>query len=83
MEKNIIDFKSFREKKEAEKDIARGRVPLHVSHLTGRVTGSPHFKRPQADDFGSRMQRIKTSLEKINRLMVDLKKSTRDQDIRN
>ncbi len=83
MEKNVVDFKTFREKKETEKEIARGRVPLHVSHLTGRVTGSPHFKRPQADDFGDRMQRIKASLEKINKLMADLKKSSRDQDIRN
>ncbi|NRA66327.1 MAG: hypothetical protein HRU19_17710 [Pseudobacteriovorax sp.] len=80
MDKNIVNLSAFREKKEAEKDISRGRTPLHMSHLDGKVTGSPHFKRPQADDFGDRMQRIKSSLEKINRLMADLKKNSRDKD---
>jgi hypothetical protein len=50
---------------------------LHVSHIDGKVKGSPHFRRPEADDFGDRMQRIKTSLEKINQLMTELKKTTR------
>ena len=83
MDKNVVDFGAFREKKEAEKDLSRGRTPLHMSHLNGKVTGSPHFKRPDADDFGDRMQRIKASLEKINRLMADLKKSSKDQDFQN
>jgi hypothetical protein len=81
-DQKVLDLNAYREKKQAEDDVGRGRTPLHVSHLDGKVKGSPHFKRPQADDFGDRMQRIKTSLEKINQLMADLKKSSQDRDFR-
>ncbi|HYX38731.1 MAG TPA: hypothetical protein VE954_36970 [Oligoflexus sp.] len=74
---NVVDFSVFKRNKDAETDLARGRTPLHVSHIDGKVKGSPHFRRPEADDFGDRMQRIKTSLEKINQLMTELKKTTR------
>jgi hypothetical protein len=74
---NVVDFSVFKRNKDAQTDLARGRTPLHVSHIDGKVKGSPHFRRPEADDFGDRMQRIKTSLEKINQLMTELKKTTR------
>lgn len=77
MSNNVVDFGAFRKKKEVEKEISRGRVPLHVSHLDGKVTGSPHFdKNGKSEDFSDRMQRIKSSLERINKLMLDLKKSS-------
>jgi len=82
MDQKVFNLAAYREKKEAEDEMSRGRVPLHVSHLDGNVKGSPHFKRPEAEDFGDRMQRIKTSLEKINELMAELKKSSRDRDFR-
>jgi len=50
-----------------------GREPLFVSHVDGTVKGSPHFKRSEAEDFADRMQRIRISLEKINKLMSELK----------
>jgi hypothetical protein len=74
---NVVDFSVFKRNKDAQDDLARGRTPLHVSHLDGKVKGSPHFRRPEADDFGDRMQRIKTSLEKINQLMTELKKTSK------
>ncbi|WP_141734840.1 hypothetical protein [Oligoflexus tunisiensis] len=74
---NVVDFTVFKRNKDAQTDLARGRTPLHVSHIDGKVKGSPHFRRPEADDFGDRMQRIKNSLEKINQLMTELKKTTR------
>ena len=82
MDQNIVDFSAYRKKKETEQELGRGRLPLHVSHLDGKVTGSPHFKRPKDQDFGDRMQRIKTSLEKINQLMAELKKNSKSQDFR-
>ena len=73
---NVIDFTQFKEKKLLDDSLARGRTPLYLSHLDGKVRGkSPHFKRPSDEDMGDRMQRIKTSLEKINYLMNELKKS--------
>lgn len=82
MDQKVFNLAAYREKKEAELEMGRGRTPLHVSHLDGKVKGSPYFKRPQAEDFGDRMQRIKASLEKINELMAELKKSSRDPGFR-
>jgi len=67
---NVIDMSSFRQKKAAEQEFGRGRSPLYISHLTGKVTGG----KPQTGDFGERLHRIRASLEKINRLMSELKK---------
>ena len=80
---NVVDFNRFKTKKENSEELSRGREPLFVSHKTGKVTGSPHFKRPQAEDFGDRLSRIKTSLEKINRLMDDLKKKSSEKPVSN
>lgn len=73
-EAKVFDFNAFKKKKSGDGELARGRSPLYMSHLEGKVTGSPHFKRPEAGDFGDRLQRIRTSLEKINGLIAELKK---------
>ena len=73
MSGNVIDFKKAKEKKEVEKSLSNDRVPLFVSHLDGKIKGSPYFNRPDSEDFGDRIQRIRTSLEKINTLMTRLK----------
>lgn len=70
---NVVDLKSFKRTRELETQIGRGRTPLHVSHIDGKVKGSPHLRGKESDDFGDRMQRIRSSLEKINQLMADLK----------
>jgi hypothetical protein len=75
----VVDLASFRKSKEVAEELTRGgRSPLYVSHMTGKVTGSPHMKRPESPDFGDRLQRIRSSLEKINRLMTELKKMSTD-----
>lgn len=75
---NVVSLDSFRSKRKFDDEVGRGRTPLHVSHLDGKIKGSPHLKRPDAEDFGNRMQRIKMSLEKINKLMSDLKNKSRE-----
>lgn len=73
---DIIDFIKYKErkveKKESASEFARGREPLYVSHLTGKVTG----KRDPEPDFGNRLQRIRQSLDKINGLMAELKRQS-------
>lgn len=54
-----------------------GRTPLYVSHVDGKVKGSPHFNRPTEDSFGDRMERIKESLQKINDLMEELRNASK------
>ena len=82
MDKKVVDFNAFRRQKESEKEISRGRLPLHVSHLDGKITGSPHLKKKESEEFGARMERIKSSLERINQLMSDLKKTSKSEDFR-
>ena len=79
-ESNIVDFRNFKEKKEIESDISRGRKPLHMSHSTGKLHGSPYLNNSETEDFGNRMQRIKASLEKINSLMSELKAKGKSQN---
>ena len=69
----VVDLASFRKKKETAVEFARGREPLYVSHLKGKVTGPKENGQNDAD-FGDRLQRIRSSLDKINRLMTDLKR---------
>jgi hypothetical protein len=75
----VVELAAFKAKKEIGDELARGRQPLFISHKDGKLTGSPHMNRPQAEDFGDRLTRIKTSLEKINRLMSELKKISKDE----
>lgn len=56
---NVIQLDAHR----AKKDTSRGRRPLVDTHLN-----------EDKEDFSGRMHRIRTSLEKINDLMADLKK---------
>lgn len=53
---------------------------LYVDQPTGKIMGTPHFRSPESDDFSDRMQRIKASLEKINQLMAELKKTTQKRE---
>ena len=78
---NVVDLKNFKRARELETQIAKGRTPLHVSHIDGKVKGSPHLRTQESDDFGDRMQRIRTSLEKINQLMADLKTTSKSKEL--
>ena len=80
---HVVDLASFRKKKEIDQELARGgRRPLYVSHTTGKVTGSSSGadQNEKQADFGDRLQRIRSSLEKINRLMSELKKMSTDSE---
>lgn len=68
---NIINLQEYKNKKKLDNDLARGRTPLYVSHATGKISGS---KEPENENFGDRLTRIRASLEKINRLMSELKR---------
>jgi hypothetical protein len=75
----VVDLAAFRKKKEIAVELTKGgRNPLYVSHLTGKVSGKAEGSEASSPDFGDRLQRIRSSLEKINRLMADLKKMSAD-----
>jgi hypothetical protein len=79
--KNVISFAEAKAKRVVKEDLANGRKPLYISHQDGKLKGSPHLKEPSAEDFGDRLTRIKTSLEKINRLMSELRKVSRVESV--
>lgn len=79
---NVVSLDAFRRKKDFENSFSEGRIPLYVSHLSGKVKGNPHLNKEEAKDFSNRMQRIKLSLEKINKLMKELKKNEKPTEDR-
>lgn len=80
----ILDFSAFKNKQDINKEFSRSRKPLFVNQDKGRISGSSdEAKSAQSnEDFGDRLQKIRSSLERINTLMADLKKlsSNRDKD---
>lgn len=65
----VIELGKFKLQKAKEKAIAEGKVPLMHTDI-------PSGRPPAADDFAERIMRIKSSLEKINQLMSELKKQS-------
>ena len=65
---DVIDFKKF---KKAKQNVDGDKPTLYVSHVTGKVTGSPNPEKTEG--LGNRLERIRASLDKINRLMAELK----------
>lgn len=66
---NLIDL----DKKRRERN---GEPPkLYVNHTTGKISGSPG---PSEPEFGDRLARIRASLDKINKLMRELKELERN-----
>ncbi len=71
----ILDFVSFKCKKEGRPE------PLVVDHSTGKITTrAKHLGLEPPEEFGDRIDRVKASLDKINRLMADLKKLSEERD---
>lgn len=73
----VVDLQAYRQNKKLETDFARGRQPLYSSHLDQSAAASAK-QNSEDDDFGQRMQRIRSSLERINQLMYELKKNSKD-----
>lgn len=65
---NIVNISEFRKQKTTYKN----RKPLYVSHVTGKVTAD-------VQGFDERINRIRSSLERINKLMADLKHVSEQQ----
>jgi hypothetical protein len=72
---NLVNLHDFKRRKESAEEFVRNeRKPLYVSHLTGRISDSDKVKaKSDANDFGDRLQRIRNSLDKINKLISELK----------
>jgi hypothetical protein len=61
---DVISLIEYKEKKKWEEEVAKGRTPLYVSHLSGKIS----------NDFSKTITDIKIKLGKINNLMIELRK---------
>jgi len=66
----VIDFQKYRDNKKIQQYLSEAREPLYKSH-------NKEQKTENNEDFGHRLQRIRNSLEKINRLMHELKQMSK------
>lgn len=80
----ILDFSAFKSKQDVNKEFSRSRKPLFVNSDKGSISGKTENSQPvqASEDFGDRLHKIRSSLERINTLMADLKKlsSNREKD---
>jgi len=83
-ENKVLDFSAFKKKQEINNEFSRSRKPLFLNKEEGRISGLPDTAKSATanEDFGDRLHKIRSSLERINTLMADLKKlsTSRDKD---
>lgn len=82
-DKKVLDFSAFKKKQEINSEFSRARKPLYVNSEDGRISGSAEGAKSDlssTEDFGDRMQKIRSSLDRINSLMADLKKLSANRD---
>ena len=72
----IISFTAYKNKEAINSEFSHSRKPLYVNSDDGRISGNPEtaVKGAAAGDLGDRIQNIRSSLDRINTLMADLKK---------
>jgi hypothetical protein len=68
---SVTDLAQFRSRKKTDSD--RKKTSLMVSDLDGHVT-----RESSSADFGDRIQKVRTALDKINSLMGDLKRMAKE-----
>lgn len=70
----VLDLASYRQKKDVAAELGHGRKPLYLDQSTGMIRKSPETAEGQQHpDFGERLQRIRSSLDRINSLMSELR----------
>jgi hypothetical protein len=81
-ETKVLDFTAFKKKQEVNQEVSRGRKPLYINSEQGHVSGTAEGAKSAStgEDFGDRLQKIRTSLDRINNLMADLKKLSAHRD---
>jgi hypothetical protein len=72
----VISFTAYKNKETINNEFSHSRKPLYVNSDDGRISGNPVVasKGAQEGDLGDRLHKIRSSLDRINTLMADLKK---------
>ena len=76
---DVIDLRAARVKRQRARETnERSYPPLFVSHKDGKITDGNN--RPE---FGDRLDKIRASIAKINRLMTELKSLSEVRNVDN
>jgi hypothetical protein len=78
----VVDLNLFKQKKELSRELAPGRKPLYLDQKSGTIHREPSSAPTDSEgsNFGERLQRIRSSLDRIHSLMTELKGlSSKDQ----
>ena len=78
----VVDLNLFKQKKELSRELAPGRKPLYLDQKSGTIQRDPSSPTGDSENsnFGERLQRIRSSLDRIHSLMTELKGlSAKDQ----
>lgn len=75
----VISFNAYKNKDSINSEFSHSRKPLYVNTDDGRISGNPEVaaqgaQGAQEGDLGDRLHKIRSSLDRINALMADLKK---------
>lgn len=72
----VISFTAYKNKEAINKEFSHSRKPLYVNSDNGRISGNLEVATRGAPegDLGDRLHKIRSSLDRINTLMADLKK---------
>ena len=76
MTDNVTYLRDWKAKKLQSKDTDQSRRPLYVNHSTGKISSKPQ----DPHDLGTRVARVRESLDRINRLMVELKQLSKEEE---
>lgn len=69
---DVVSLKDYKKSKEFT---VEGRIPLYISHSTGKISGKPGEVLP---DLKNRIERIRESLDNMNRILAELKAMQRE-----
>ena len=73
----VISFTDYKTKNAVNSEFSHARKPLYVNSDDNRISGKPESaasSTPASGDLGDRLHKIRSSLDRINTLMADLKK---------
>lgn len=70
----IYNLADYRPQKPSSPPKVPSESGFNACIFSSSINDRVQYKRPSSEDFGDRIQRIRTSLEKINTLMAKLRR---------
>lgn len=70
---SLTNINEYKKKKQIEQELSRGRIPLFISHKTGKITAG------QSEiDYGTRLQNVRNKIDRIEEFLKTIKEYDND-----